>query len=80
MSDPFTDSVAPKEFPFTGRVMRTDPKLKGTPLNFYTVNLRQRGANWESEGGVIFGGQTGEVRGSRDKILNLNSIAPRNGK
>lgn len=68
------------DFPFTARVWRTDPKLKGTPLQSYTVNLRQRGANWESEGGVIFGGQTGEVRNSPDKRLNLNSIKPRNEK
>lgn len=80
MSDDLKESASQRDFPFTARVMRTDPKLKGTPLQYYTVNLRKRGANWESEGGVIFGGKTGSVMGYPEKILNLNSITPRNGK
>lgn len=68
------------EFTFTGRVWRTDPKLKGTKLESYDVNLRQLGANWETEGGTLFGGKTGEPKIGGGRKLNINSIAPRNGK
>lgn len=56
------------------RVRRTDPKLKGGKLEFYHVKIAAQGANWVTEGGVVFGGATGKLRKGDDKELLVYSI------
>lgn len=61
----------------TGRVKRLDiGKYAGTGLEYYNVKLMRLGANWITQGGTVFGSQSGKPKGRRDVQLMVVSVTP----